>query len=181
MKVILVGYPGSQKIRKASKFLTKKYLPAFKVIYIEHIGKIEDWSKFLIDYLSKINDEHIIFALDDYLVANYMDMGKFLSIRAEDVACTKLCWATSDENESYPVTTQYTLWDRRYLIELLKEIKTPWEFELKGSEIFKKNKKRAKFVPCLKYYTNSSLSSRWEGVRLNGLNEEDIKEVQKLI
>lgn len=181
MKAILVGYPGSQRIRKASEYLTKKYLPAFEVVYIEHIGGTQDWSKFLIDYLSKINDEYIIFALDDYLVANYMDMGKFLSIKMNGAVCAKLCYANAEENESYPVTTQYTLWDRRYLIELLGKIQTPWEFEMQGSEIFKKTKQRALFVPCLKYFTNSSLSARWEGAKLDGLSEEDVKIIQKMI
>jgi hypothetical protein len=181
MKCILIGHTGSQRIRKASEYLTKKYLPAFKCIYIEYTGDIQGWSKFLIDYLSNLHDEHIIFALDDYLIANYMDMGKFLSIKMDGVVCTKLCYANADENESYPVTTQYTLWDRRYLIELLGKIQTPWEFEMQGSEIFKKTKQKALFVPCLKYFTNSSLSARWEGVKLDGLSEEDVKVIQKMI
>lgn len=181
MKVILVGHTGSQYIKKASAYLTKKYLPAFEVIYLNYEGKINGWSKFVADYLKELHDERIIFALDDYLVANYMDMGKFLSINMDGVDCVKLCFADAGENESYPVTTQYTLWDRRYLIELLGKIRTPWEFELKGSEIFKKTGGIAKFVPCLKYFTNSSLSKKWEGVKLDGLSEEDIKVIYKMI
>lgn len=181
MRVILVGYSGSQKIRAASEYLTAKYLPAFEVIYLNYEGEISGWSRFVIDYLKELHDERIIFALDDYLVANYMDMGKFLSIDMSDVVCCKLCFANDDENREYPITTQYTLWDRRYLIELLGKIQTPWEFEIQGSEIFKQSGKVAKFVPCLKYFTNSSISKRWEGVKLDGLNEEDIKIIQTLI
>jgi hypothetical protein len=87
-----------------------------------------------------------------------------------DVVCAKLCECTEQENLEYPVTTQYCIWDREYLMWLLEQVNTPWEFEIHGSRIF--NKKMI-HRPCLKYFTNSSISSRWEGVRLDGLSEED--------
>ena len=181
MKVILVGYPGSQRIVKASKYLTDKYLPAFEKIYLNYTGEISGWAKFISNYLKGLPDEHIIFSLDDYLIADRMDMGVFLKIKMNDAVCVKLCWARDDENEEYPITTQYTLWDRRYLIELLDQVQTPWEFELRGSSIFKSSDKRAMFVSCLPYYTNSSLSAKWEGIRLDGLKYEDVTLIQTLL
>lgn len=181
MKVILIGHPGSQKIVKASKYLTDKYLPAFEKVYLNYEGDISGWAKFVSDYLKGIPDGRIIFSLDDYLIADRMDMDLFLSIEMNDAVCVKLCWARDDENEEYPITTQYTLWDKHYLIELLGMVNTPWEFELKGSRIFKGSGKRAMFLSCLPYYTNSCLSSKWEGVRLDGLSEEDTIKVQELI
>ena len=35
--------------------------------------------------------------------------------------------------------------------------------------------------PCLPYYTNSSISSRWEGIRYNGLKQEDINMIIEML
>lgn len=186
MKVILVGCPHSQRIVPASKYLTAKYLPAyFKTIYLNYGGEINGWSNWVADYLEKLNDEKIIFALDDYLIAdtllkfNYESAWAILELnkRGEDyrnTPCVKLCESTVQEHIEYPVTTQYTLWNREYLISLLRKVSTPWDFEIKGSVIFQLEGKQSIQRPCLNYFTNSSISSRWEGVRLDGLKEEDL-------
>jgi hypothetical protein len=183
MKVILIGYPGSQCIVPASKYLTDKYLLGnFEVNYINHKGKIECWSSFLIGHLTALYDPYVILALDDYLVADF-DWDKYFDAEYDmgetDVVCMKLCNATSEELEEYPVTTQYCIWDRKYLIWLLEQVNTPWEFEIKGSAIFKQGDKKVIHHPCLEYFTNSSISSRWEGVRLDGLKEEDVKYIKE--
>ena len=183
MKVILVGYKGSQKIREASMYLAEKYLPDFDIACLEYLGDIEGWSKYIAEYLKILNDKYIIFALDDYLLAEPINMAIFgLLVRGMDNAVlAKLCKCTPQENAEYPVTTQYTLWNREYLISLLEQTTTPWDFEISGSRIFKETGQKALFDSALTYFTNSSLSPRWEGVDLKGLNEEDIKKVQELI
>jgi len=182
MKVILIGYPGSQCIVPASKYLTNKYIP-FEVEYINYKGDINKWSSFLAGYLTAQTDENIIFALDDYLVADYLDATTVWDLHDqmiidESVACIKLCHSTPEEHAEYPVTTQYCIWDRKYLIWLLEQVNTPWEFEIKGSAIFKQGNKKVLHRPCLDYFTNSSISSRWEGVRLDGLKDEDINYIK---
>ncbi len=183
MKVIVIGHTGSQFLSKAGDYLRNKYLPDFEFIYLNYTGEISGWAKYLSDYLSGLEDKQIIFTLDDYLLAKPIDMVEYNRLLAgmNDSVLAKLCKCTDQENEEYPVTTQYTIWDREYLIWLLEQINTPWEFEIKGSEIFKQSGNKAIFGSALEYYTNSALSSRWEGVRLDGLNEEDVKEIQKLI
>ena len=181
MRVILWGYNGSQKIVPASRYLTNKYLP-FSVSYVNYMGDINCWSSFLQGYLTNVPDDYIIFALDDYLVANKLDEVKFWMAYNEiaynhDVVCIKLCHSTPEEHEEYPVTTQYCIWNRKYLIELLGKVKTPWQFEIEGSKLFNKI---CLHRPCLEYFTNSSISSRWEGIRLDGLKEEDINELKNL-
>lgn len=179
MKVILVGHPGSQKIVPASKYLTEKYLPKFDVIYLNYKGKIEGWGTYVAGFLQYFTDEEIIFALDDYLVSEPIDMVKYLHARVDiggDAVCVKLCHATPEENLEYPITTQYCLWNREYLISLLMRYSTPWRFEIEGSKEFDKH---CLHRPCIKYYTNSCLSSRWEGVRLEGLKEEDLNYIKK--
>jgi len=181
MRVCLIGYPGSQCIVPASKYLTNKYLP-FNVSYINYTGEINKWAAFLSGYLTALQYDYIIFALDDYLIADTINMEKYLSASYEiggDVVCVKLCQSTPEEHEEYPVTTQYTIWNREYLIELLSRVSQPWEFEIQGSRIFESDGKTCLHRPCIDYFTNSSISSRWEGVRLDGLKQEDIDYIKE--
>lgn len=181
MVVVLIGYPGSQKILNASKYLSKKYLPNFlHTIYLNYKGEIRGWSKYLSTFLSYITDNMIVLALDDYLLADHINISGFNNavdfvfngfMTNSQIVCAKLCQSTPEEHAEYPVTTQYCIWNREYLIELLGQINTPWEFEIIGSRLFNK---KVIHVPCLKYFTNSSISSRWEGIRLDGLKQEDI-------
>lgn len=179
MKCLLIGYSGSQRIVPASKFLTDKYLP-FNCTYINYKGDVNKWSTFLAGYLTALTNKHIIFALDDYLISDAIDMEAFNSGKlylSDEVVCVKLCECTPQEHAEYPVTTQYTIWDREYLIELLGKVENPWQFEIFGSRLFDK---KVHHQPCIKYFTNSSISSRWEGVRLEGLKEDDITELKRL-
>lgn len=174
MKIILVGYPGSQCINKAIKYLTDKYLPEFDIKFLNYRSHISGWSSYIIDYLTLYGDENVIFGLDDYLVSDYIDALKYqeaISKIGGDVVCVKLCYSKPGEHEEYPVTTQYCIWNRKYLIWLLRQVNTPWEFEMVGSAIFDKTSLN---IPCIQYYTNSAISSRWEGVKLCGLKQEDI-------
>lgn len=197
MKVILVGYQGSRKVRAASQYLVKKYLP-FETTWLEYTGAIEGWAAFVADYLRNLTDTHVIFALDDYLLASPLDLDRFnmlLSYMDEDVVCARLCDSSFYKNtditgelirvgvDDYTCTTQYCIWDREALINVLEQVHTPWEFELEGSEFMNRISYSVigTVTPALQYNTNSSLSNRWEGVDLAGLPEEDIKEVQKLL
>ncbi len=189
MKLILIGYPGSQIIVPASKHLVNKYLPGFEVIYLNYEGPIEGWAKYLSDYLSSIPDTHIIFSLDDYLISGPIDTRQYALAETyirhhADVKCIKLCYSTQEEHEEYPVTTQYCIWDKDFLgwllIQLKAPIHTPWEFEILGSKIFKEMNDKCIYVPCIPYFTNSSLSARWEGINLEGLNQKDIEDMNQL-
>lgn len=182
MKVILVGYPGSQKIVKASKFLIDKYLPSyFDVQFFNYGGPKEGWSEYVWDIMRGIADNRVIFALDDYLLADHINMATYrraewMSLEDEDFACCKLCKCTAQEQEEYPVTTQYSIWNKEILMSLLNKVNTPWEFEMQGSQILKSwPTLKALLHPCLDYFTNSSISARWSGINLEGLKSEDIK------
>lgn len=183
MKLVLIGHSGSQFLVPASMYLVQKYMPMVELIGLNYQGNINDWSKYVADYLKTLEDEYIIFALDDYLLNNYLENGDFryLFVAHEGFDNLKLCQCTPEEQEAYPVTTQYTIWKRKVLINILEHTTTPWDFEVKGSKIFKEKGYMADQVPLLNYDVHSGLSKRWEGVRLNGLNEEDIKIVQSLI
>lgn len=183
MICVLIGYPGSQRIVDASKYLTRKYLPIdFDIIYLNYEGAIEKWASYLIGFLEYMTDEYIILALDDYLISDHLDTEIYkqaLSEMGGDVICVKLCHSTEQEHVEYPITTQYCIWNVKYLGWLLFQTQTPWRFEIRGSQLFKEWNKKVLHRPCLKYFTNSSISGRWEGVRLDGLSEEDKKYIKE--
>lgn len=177
-QIILVGYPGSQKIVSASKYLMDKYLPMFNVIYLNYKGEINGWAEYVAGFLRYLTDDIVIVALDDYLISNYLDVDAYEAAESKicgDVVCVKLCESTEEEHKEYPITTQFCLWKREYLIWLLDQVKEPWEFEIQGSRIFYDGDKRSLLKTCIHYDAHSALSSRWEGIKLDGLSEEDIK------
>jgi hypothetical protein len=168
-KIILVGYPGSQHIVKASKYLVNKYLPQFEVVYLNYDGPINGWSSFCADYLEMLPDEKVIFSLDDYFIAGVNKAELDIALTEGD--CVKLCVTTDQEHLEYPVTTQYTIWNRKLLISILRQTTSPWDFEMSGGRFIN-------FVPkvrtCLDYDVHTALSKRWEGIKIDGLKYEDI-------
>lgn len=183
MKVILVGYPASQQIVPASRYLTSKYLPGFDKHYLNYVGDISGWSRFVATYLTHLKDEKVIFALDDYLVSGFnKEVYEDLNQKVKDeVVCAKLHDTTEEEHIGYPVTTQYTIWNREFLINLLSQTTTPWDFEIHGSSIFNNLKVKSIYtVPAITYNTSSCLSSRWQGVDWKGVKQEDLKIIQNL-
>ena len=184
MKVILVGYPGSQHIVPASKYLANKYLPGFDLHYLNWMGDKDGWSNFIGSYLAHFDDEFVIFALDDYLLTAPLNMQVYnyaLEVLKNDsgIVAAKLFECTPEEHKEYPVTTQYTIWRRDKLVELMTLTESPWNFEMTGSDIFiKKGWKSLHLYPALKYNTSSSLSGRWEGTDWKGVNEEDLEYIK---
>ena len=126
-----------------------------------------DWSTDIKDYLETLDDEKVIFALDDYFLEKDIDMETFNGID-KDLKVVNLCEASKDNDKKFSITTQYTLWDRLTLIDILKQVKTPWDFECEGSQYFNKKGGVSVCIPCLKYPEWSALSSRWKGVRTYG-------------
>lgn len=198
MKIILAGHPGSRKVRKAALHLVNKYMPGFDVRVFEHGGDVRGWASHMAEQLGALTDDRVIFALDDYLLAKPLrrDMYELLLANMDDDAvCARLCDSTFYQDalregdlirvgvEDYTCTTQYCIWDREALINVLEQVQTPWEFELEGSGFMNRISYQVIGTqpPALEYNTNSALSSRWEGVDLKGLSEEDAKEVQKLL
>lgn len=161
MRIIAVGYPGSQELVPFSKYLIEKYI-GLETIFLNHLGDVDNWSSFVSRELEKLDDERIIFTLDDYLVRGLdkVSFERALTLKP----CVKLCYCTEDEHKEYPVTTQYTIWDRKELIELLKKTTNPWDFEINGSKLFKDSV----VCSCIDYDTRSALSKQWKGVRMEG-------------
>lgn len=181
-KIFLAGYPGSQKIVPITKYLLNKYLPSFEVVFINYTGKVEGWGKFFADYFDKISDKYLIFSLDDFFISQPIDMALYAQISMQDAICVKLCECSEEDNKSFPITCQYSLWDRGKLVEFLKLATGPWNFEMKLSAVINQMfsektveefGRRFKFYPVLKYDTKSALSKKWQGINWDGLNPVD--------
>lgn len=173
-KVILVGHPGSQGIVRASAYLTSKYLPDFHVTYLNHEGDINNWSQFMATYLETLSDEKVIFALDDYLLNKVCI--RCLRLALTEGPCVKLCETTEEEHLEYPVTTQYTVWDRQLLIEILNQTTSPWDFEMSGSKVMTV---KPTVRTCIYYDVHSALSNRWNGINLKGVKDEDLNFIKE--
>ena len=186
MKVILIGYPGSQFLVPASKYLAQKYLPGFDLHYLNWTGEKDSWSGFVAGYLTGLQDEFVIFALDDYLISDFIDLSLYQEAllqfeKDKKLGCAKLCETTIQEHCDYPVTTQYCIWRREALISLLSKTKDPWHFEMTGSALWREMPWQSVCAsnPILKYDVHSALSSRWPGeIKWDGIKEEDIEYIK---
>ena len=180
IKAYLVGYPGSQHIVNASEYLIKKYLP-FDTTFLCYVGHTRDWSKFMADYFRQLDSVYVIFALDDYLISSPLDTEAFqhaVNLMGDPTVCIKLCECSEEDQEGYPITTQWCLWDREYLISILDQTSDPWNFEVGGSALHKKNGKESLNIHCMNYNAHSCLSTRWQGIKTEGLSEVDINELK---
>lgn len=174
MVIVFIGSKKSDCIIKASKYLADKYLPGFEKIYLKFDRDLEYWSVYLSGFLAGIKDKYVMLGMDDFLIASPINIRVYLDALKEmggDVVCIKLCNSTPEEHEEYPVTTQLSIWNREYLIDLLENTNSPWNFERAGSKMFGK---KCLLRTCIDYNCNSSTSFRWEGYKLDGLKHDDI-------
>jgi hypothetical protein len=221
MKILLSGYEGSKFLLPASSYLINKYLGAdFDVRFLnygkytgklfcgryeqlapEQVNGAKDWAKDISAYLAKLEDEFIIFGLDDYLISaplNIINYCLMLDLIEESkrIVCARLCisnfykvneYSQYDDDviiltelAQYSATTQYCIWRRDFLIELLSKVNTPWEFEIEGSKYLNQSGKKVIGLgvnPPMVYPDCSALSSKWQGVRLCDNPKEDVEEL----
>lgn len=182
-KVILVGYPGSQFLVPASKYLIERYMPGFDVIFLNYEGDTEGWSRWIADYLKKLDDEYVIFSLDDYLISGPINKEAFEEAVNMKMDSVKLCVNTLEEHLGYPITTQYTIWKREVLIRIMELTLDPWDFEVRGSKLFRELGYESAYMnPApMQYNTSSALSSRWPGVSFKGLSDEDVSTIKAML
>ena len=225
MKICLIGYPGSKHILPASSFLIDKYIPTdFEVNFLNFGDYDEDklfcgnyvkldetqeggssaWSRYLKDYFNSIEDEFVIFSLDDFFLCRDMDMEVYDTLfkmisSDSNIACAKLGIGphprvhemeyikNSDihafsliENASYSASTQYSIWRRTVLVDLLNNGTDAWSFELRGTDYL--NGTGQKVVGssrvCLPYSESSAVSNRHPNkISVLGINPTVVDEM----
>jgi hypothetical protein len=227
MKVILIGYEGSKKILSASSYFLKKYLvnsennfdiyflnygnfsqKLFCGTYIEldseQKGGADSWSSYILNYLKTIEDEFVIFALDDYFLSKSVDMDTYnylLEVMKlnDKIGCSKLGITPAcrpmdytilegdlyqlNRHANYSVTTQFNIWRKEVLMDILRTVSNPWEFEIKGSDVLNKTNEiviGSTNIP-FKYPEASSISSRHPNkVSVLGNQKNDIEDLINL-
>lgn len=133
------------------------------------IGKFEDypvqrWTDGLIKLLDSIEDEVILFLMDDYWLFRDVDdraihlMTEYMLTHVEVkrfCVCTDRLGAAgitdymrlghldvikSDPESPYHFSYQASLWQRRDLLDYLAPNETPWESEMSSDTLFRRNK-----------------------------------------
>lgn len=223
MKIYLAGHSGSKHILPASSFLIKKYIPSrFEVNFLnfgdydaknlyrgnyvnlnDNDGGSSLWSKYLKEYFETLDDEYIVFSLDDFFLCREMDEKVFDVLLGEmkndkSIVCSKLGITPScrpheyqifkekdgieifslNENASYSSTTQYCIWRREGLIDILSHTQDAWSFELSGSDYLSSTGQKVigSTRICLPYSESSAVSNKQpEKVSVLGLTKSVIE------
>ena len=119
-----------------------------------NVPKSNTWSENLMSLLSEINTEYIIFMLDDFWLkkaVNTEELAELLKIFDNDKNMGFLCLlhqpsSTLSSSKDYPmlveyprkaryrITTQVGLWRKSYLLKILRNHESAWQFEIYGNK-----------------------------------------------
>tara|TARA_R100000951_G_scaffold116779_2_gene130722 strand:- start:3155 stop:4867 length:1713 start_codon:yes stop_codon:yes gene_type:complete len=174
------------EIVKINSYLFNKYWPNAQVVYLgfsppkfeffnvnhsfyslasKQEGGAQCWTRYLHNFFKDIQDEIVLFLIDDYLlckqpslrqldlalkfIKNNKNIGRFdLTFDSQvEGGYLKLNAKLSQDSTiivkkpdaEYRISTQPALWKREYLLRFLDHDWTPWEFELKGTNLANKN------------------------------------------
>ena len=142
------------------------------------------WSRQLYLSINKlVYGDLFIFGLDDYLLSKkvnefaYRKLISHISANKNCVGAKLGLWTSYDlsttdpiddglyrvaQGASWPITTQFTIWKKDFILDYLKTISTPWEFELKGSDYLSQQSQYmiGSYDPALSYPEPSAMSMR---------------------
>jgi len=124
------------------------------------IGEAKGWANYLYQYFNSIDDEIILWGIDDHIIAEHVNkdiVDYFVKRMEEDetIGRVGLTYGITtrehavidrfddfdvvelDQKAKYRVSTEFGLWRKSYLLKLLKPDWTPWDFEILGSSMIK--------------------------------------------
>ncbi len=205
MRVFLVTSTPTYHIMGASLHQWGKYTP-FDVLELDKGSeKLDNWCAKIYELLSRQllpNEDKIIFGLDDYLVidhfnkevfnqVNYLTFDRYemgwgaLNKKPNTVLEVYDGWHVSKYNQDAPYLSscQISVWNVETLLFILKRCRSPWDFEIRGSEIFRKIKDfkvlgtSGKFA--LRWQEESCLSFKRNKNKINmlGVKPKDVDEM----
>lgn len=122
-------------------------------------GGSQSWTKYIANFLKTIDDEYIIFALEDFIPTDYLNLDRISEVLSwhnrnnrKPIGRFELGWDTmmsvehevvqnmngydiieAKQNSMYRISTQTSIWNRKYLIKYMDRRWTPWQFEIDGS------------------------------------------------
>ena len=149
-------------------------------------GKENDWFYRTIKSLESIDEDYVLFLLEDYFLSknqynktydsiiDYMYSENIYYYQLSSVQ-SKSKEAVADYNKdiSYPISLQAAIWNRKEFLNILYEIydtgaKTPWEFEKYFVLLNKEPKKIKNYTSGIRYntedilgYKNGVLQGKW--------------------
>lgn len=123
-------------------------------ITVINSNKVEPWSQRLLNVLKSIEEEFIVFSLEDFFLLDYVDNNRIeqcLTWMRKDKSiaeCRLGTFETITEGEEYlgsefricpiehpyRVDTQFAIWRKSYLQSIINPTETPWQFEPRASE-----------------------------------------------
>ena len=203
MKIILSGYERTKTIMPTCAYLLEQYLPSgFDIVFLNNQGGVDEWSEYMRNYLSTLSDKLIIMGDGDMLVNCPMNKKlykKLLSGVKGDVVCARLCYGsfykddeyimkneimTLTDKAPYSAVLQYCIWNREFLIDLLKKTTNPWNFEDEGSKILNQSGKKVigSLDGALSYYETGAFSheQKSDKIRVNGVSQKDLDYLLKI-
>jgi len=180
LKILIPCCDESLPIIRINSYLFNKFYPEAEVHYLgfsspsfnfynenhhfhsiapQQEGGSSKWTRYIHDFLSNIDDKHIIFMIDDYWLCDFpnFDMlelakktisdnekvGRFdLTFDSQvegnlhnvkDVRNNQIC--VKHPKAPYRVSTQPAIWNVEYLLELMDNDWSPWQFEIMGTEL----------------------------------------------
>ena len=165
-------------------------------------GGSDSWSSYIKNLLKDYNDEYIIFSLDDYLLSKEINIENFNILyqelkNNENIVSANLSISpeekyklddvssiyTYKDDYSFTVNTQWRIWRKEFLIELLSKTTNPWKFEIDGSKYLNSSKYKAISYSksILDYPEMSSMSARNpKKISVLGNQKEDIEKLIEL-
>lgn len=190
----------SVKFLNFGEFTGKLFTGEFVSLDREQEGGAWAWSRYISRYLNSIPGDFVIFGLDDYLLSGTLDQDVYEKIyramvKDPEIVCGRLCQSDFYRPDQiftrkdgllelkgepeYSCTTQWAIWRRSALIEVLAEVKDPWSFEIAGSVYMNASGLRVigSKTPALVYPDESCLSSKWSGVRVRGNPPGDVEQL----
>ncbi len=203
MKVVIAGYEGSKKAIPPCAHLLEKYLKGDFDVHFVNFGanNKEDFCNQLATYLGFLEDEFIVLGVDDFFLSKPINLKMYdiileLMTGNHEIVCGKLCPSLFhppssylklskdvfmlNQNAEWSAVIQFTLWRRAALVELLKQAKDPWEFEIEGSKRLNATDKKVigTFTPALVYPDRSAMSRTQPGkISVLGNPKEDVEEM----
>lgn len=177
--------------------------PKYKCVSLANSQvSLDTWTRNLYNYIKDIEDEFVVFTLEDLLPIRSIDydlynigleLMKLNNVVGRYELGTGHCWHFDSEKyildtwlysygyESlYRISTQTSIWRTEYLLQYLNHNWTPWQFEIEGSAIAQ-NDGRKVIAGHMEYaleWVHSALSSKYpDKINVQGIHHSDVEEM----
>lgn len=118
------------------------------------------WSYRLKDCLEQVEEQYVIFLLDDFILTDYVDANEIDNCvdhmkEEADIACFNFLptpgkkngkkydrYELTDRNMPFRINLQAALWRKDFLMKFIREHENPWQFEYWGSIRARRYKER---------------------------------------